>query len=117
MISERYNETISVQRLATVYEGEGSDIVATKKKDFQAHLTHVSCFVQAYDEDITRDIQVGYGKNFRLFCGIADIIEGDRVLRYPGTASETEYRVVALKKFAGYGANSHMEILIRVFQS
>jgi hypothetical protein len=103
MISDLYNEYVNVERLATV---------SANKKTFSAHLADVHCHVQAYDEDITKDITNGFGKDLRLFCDVADIVEGDRVLR-----DTVEYLVVGIKRYENYGDNDHLEVRIRAFKS
>lgn len=116
MISDLYNEIVNVERLTTVTTEVDGQPVATKKKDFTAHLSDVDCHIQAYDEDITKDITNGFGKDLRLFCAVADIIEGDRVIRDP-SGTPVEYRVVGVKKYDNYGDNDHLEVRIRAFKS
>lgn len=107
MISDLYNEYVNIERLATV---------TGNKKNFASHLSGVHCHIQAYDEDITKDITNGFGKDVRLFCAVADIVEGDRVIRDPG-GTPVEYRVVGVKAYDNYGDNDHMEVRIRAFKS
>lgn len=107
-IVDLYNETVNVQRLTPVSTGSA-------KKQFTAHITGLICHIQALDDEVSKDITNGFGKEWKLFCGIQDIIEGDRVIRTPSTP--VEYRVTGVKSYPNYGENSHMEIRIRVFKS
>ena len=112
MISDHYNENVSVERLTVVMAMINGHSTATNKKTFTAHIATLPCSIQAFDEDITKDITNGFGKDLRLFCAIADIEEGDRIIR-----GSDEYRISAIKSFPNYGDNSHMELRIRAFKS
>jgi hypothetical protein len=110
MIAEKYNEYIDIERLTLV--------AGTAKKEFTLLAAAVKCNIQAYDEEISQDINTGFGKNLLLFCDITDIAEGDRIIRNPeDELDREEYRVVGVKSFAFMGQNSHMEVKIRAFKS
>ena len=108
MILECYNEAVYTKRLQAV--------VGTNKKEFGTYLENISCQIQPADSAISQDIDMGFGKNLLMFCGVVDIVEGDRVFRTI-SGVDIEYRVVGIKTFKNMGNNSHMEILIRIFQS
>jgi len=97
-----YDESIDIKRL-TVVEGA--------KKTYTTHLESIACHIQPLDASITQDISVGFGKDFLLFCGVADIQETDRIIW-----ESKEYRITGLVSFS-MGHNPHMEISIRIFQS
>lgn len=107
MIEHQYNETVVIKRLA--------DVVDTNKREFSTHIAAVSCCIQPLDQQISADIEGGFGKDFLMFCGTEDIAEGDRVIRTVN-ATEKEYRVTGVESFDFMG-NPHMEISIRIFES
>ena len=108
-LKDLYNEKVNVARLTAILDNQGH---ATAKKEYTAHIANLGCHVQAYDEDITQDNSNSFGKDWKMFCPLADIIEGDRITR-----GSDEYRIVAIKTFNNYGDNSHMELRIRIFKS
>jgi hypothetical protein len=101
MIADHYNSTAIVKRLT-----------GTTKKTYTTHLASVPCLVQSRDESITEDINTAFGKNFLMFCDVADIIESDRVV-----IDSKEYRIVGIKTFGDSPYNKHLEIVLRIFQS
>jgi len=104
MISDHYAETVEVQRLTTV---------SGHKKDYTTHIASVACHVQPFDPEITQDIDIGFGKDYLMFCAVLDIQEGDHVIW-----DSNEYRIVGIKNFFQFNQEAkHMEIRIRVFQS
>lgn len=104
MIENNYNQTIDVQRLATV---------SGNKKAYSAHLSDVDCHIQPLDPSISQDIEGGFGKDKLMFCAVADIQEGDRVIH----GSDT-YKVVGIEKFDQFKKRSHhMEVILRIFKS
>lgn len=101
-----YNATVDVLRATIV---DGSDT----KKEFTTHIEDLSCHIQPFDDVISQDIEVGFGKDWLLFCDAQDIIEGDRVVY-----DSKQYRVVSVEKFDSFiGKSWHMEIRIRYFKS
>lgn len=107
MIDNLYNQTVDVERLTLVGE-------STTKKDYQAHLSDIACHIQPLDPKITQDIEGGFGKDKLLFCQVADIREGDRIIH----GSDT-YRIVGIEKYDDdiQKRSHHMEIQIRIFKS
>jgi hypothetical protein len=105
MIQDRYNETVVVKRLT-----------GTTKQTYSTHIAELSCCIQSRAEAIGADISTAFGKDLILFCDNADIVEGDRIIR---TIDETdiEHRITGLKTFSDSPYNSHMEIIIRAFNS
>jgi hypothetical protein len=111
MISDYFDEYVSVERMGFV--AEGSEI--TQKKEFLPYISNLCCNIQPIDASISKDITDGFGKDLVLFCANNDIIEGDRIVREGGDA----YRVVAVENFKGLpGVRvKHAEIIIRAFES
>ena len=46
-----------------------------------------------------------------MFCGVADILEGDRII--DGT---DEYSVVGLKRYSDKNGEHHLEVIIREYK-
>lgn len=113
MIKDLYNEFVNVERLVVILNDEDEP---TNKKEFETHIENLNCHIQTLDEKISKDITEGFGKDLKLFCDVQDIIEGDKIIRNTQTTKD-EYRIVGLKNFNNYGDNSHMEIIIRAFES
>lgn len=111
MIQDFFDTTIRVDRL-TVINDEFD--VPTKKKDFTVHIASLLCMIQPLDNQITKDISTGYGKEVKVFCPVSDIIEGDRII-WDGN----EYRVTGVKQFSRYGSseNRHLDVTMRAFKS
>lgn len=104
MLEDHYGETVVVQRLNTT---------SGYKKDFTDHLTGVKCHIQPFDDDISQDITIGFGKDLLLFCDVLDIREGDRIIW-----DSEDYRVSAVSSnFRFLKRARHMEIRIRAFKS
>lgn len=107
MIDLQYNETISTKRLVKEVDGY--------KQTYETHLASIPCCVQPLEADITQDLEGSFGKNSLMFCATADIIEGDRIVRTIDEV-EVEYRVVSIEKY-DFLHQSHMEVVIRIFES
>jgi hypothetical protein len=103
MIENQYNETVSVKRLA--------DVEGTNKRTFQTHIESLDCCIQPLDNQISQDIEGGFGKDWLMFCTPADIQEGDRIIR-----GSKEYRITAVESY-DFMNQPHMEISIRIFES
>jgi hypothetical protein len=103
MISDYYNKTVSTKRLA--------DITATDKEDYQTYIATLSCLIQPLSETFQEDLEGSTGKDYVMFCGVADILEGDRVI--DGT---DEYSVVGLKRYSDKNAEHHLEVIIRRYK-
>ena len=102
MLEDHYTETVVVNRLSS-----------GTKKTFEEHLTGVKCHIQPFEDDISQDITIGFGKDLLMFCDVVDIIEGDRIVW-----NTEEYRVVGLMSdFSFLKRAHHMEIRIRAFKS
>lgn len=102
MISNHYDKTAAVERLAAV---------AGNKKSFAAHLTSVDCLIQPLTDEVSQDMTGGFGKDFLMLSAIVDIAEGDRVI----IAAE-EYRVMGTEAL-NFGKNPHRETRLRIFKS
>jgi hypothetical protein len=100
---DHYNETVSVERLATV---------SGRKKTHSQIIASLSCHIQPADESLSGDIEGGFGKNWVLLCGDNDIIEGDRVIW-----NSNEYKVVGVERHKFMGQQRHMELVLRAFKS
>ncbi len=102
MLESHYDKTASVDRLAL--------IGGTAKKDYAAHIATLLCHIQPLDPSITQDIPGGFGKNFLMLSGTADIIEGDRVF-----IDSEEYRVIGTEQLE-FNGHPHQETIIRIFK-
>ncbi len=104
MLEDHYSETITTNRLATT---------SGNKKGYVENLTGVKCHIQPFEDDISQDITIGFGKDLLMFCDVIDIIESDRII-WDGD----EYRVVGIMSdFKFLKRAQHMEIRIRAFKS
>ncbi len=104
-----YNEQVTINRLEAPVGDSG-------KRGFEEHLTAVDCEIQPLESSISRDISVGFGKDYLMICAVIDIEEGDRVIRADGS----EWRITGLEKFDDDNIaddDKHLEISIRAFQS
>jgi hypothetical protein len=100
--SSVYDKVVSTERF--------TGVDATNKEQYAANLVSVECHIQPIDDAYSEDADGSFGKDFLMFCDVADIDESDRVI--DGT---DEYRVVGVKSHAFLGENRHMEIRIRKF--
>lgn len=106
MLSDHYDETVQVERMTAV---QGS----TTKKRYTTHIASLACHIQPFDDRISQDKDVGFGKNLLLFCDNCDIQEGDKVVW-----DSTDYRVVAVEdNFTFLKRARQLEVKIRAFQS
>jgi hypothetical protein len=78
-LAAAYDRTVSVERLA--------DVAGTNKKAFQTLHASLPCHIQPLDPALSQDIEAGFGKNWLMLCGDADIQEGDRVTTNVGDAT------------------------------
>lgn len=101
MLEDHFDKIARIDRLALVEN--------TAKKDFQTHIESLACHIQPLDPSITQDIPGGFGKNFLMLSGAADIIEGDRVI-----IDSQEYRVFGMEQL-NFNGHSHQETIIRIF--
>lgn len=109
MLEDQFNETVQVNRLV--------DVAGTNKKAFDIHIASLLCEIQPLDPKESEDLPGGFGKNFIMFCPVADIQEGDRVLRDVDESGDgREYRVVGVESF-NFMNNGHMEVTLRIFES
>jgi hypothetical protein len=102
MLSSYFDKTARIDRLTTT---------TGNKKEFATHIASLSCHIQPLDPTITQDIPGGFGKNFLMFSGEADIIEGDRVF-----VDNEEYRVIGTESLT-FNGKTHRESIIRIFKS
>src|SRR5436190_23984713 len=102
MLDSHFDKTALVERLTTV---------TGNKKTFSSHIGTLACHIQPLDPSITQDIPGGFGKDWLMFSGAADIIEGDRV-----TIDSNEYRVIGTEAF-DFNGHPHRETIIRLFKS
>lgn len=102
MISDHFDKTASVERLAVV---EGN------KKAFTVHLASVSCLIQPLNDEVSQDMTGAFGKDFLMLSPIVDIAEGDRVF-----IDSEEYRVMGTEAL-NFGSNPHRETRLRIFKS
>lgn len=101
-LQNHYTKTARVERLMTV---DSSD-----KQEFATHIESLPCHVQPFTDSFTGDIEGGFGKEFLMFCNVADIEQGDRVI-----IDDEEYRVMSEETFQFRRMDKHMELRIRIF--
>lgn len=99
-----FDETVEVQRL--------TQVGATNKKDYQTHIENLRVHIQPFSEDITQDAPGAFGKDWLMFGELADIDEGDHIIR----SDARVYRVVGVERF-DMGVENHVEARIRIFES
>lgn len=101
MIESQYNKSVTVQRLADEEESGYTEA-------YEDYITNVACHIQPLDDSYGQDIEGNFGKDWLMFCAVADIAEGDRII----DGSE-EYRVVSVESYRFLGEPRHMELRIR----
>jgi len=99
-IERRYNKTVKTQRL----EDDSGNT-----ESYQDNIDSLPCIMQALDETFGEDLDGNFGKDYLMFCGIVDVLEGDRIID-----GSVEYKVVGLEKFDAGGSNDHLEVRIRL---
>jgi hypothetical protein len=105
-IQNTYDETVRVDRLQATESGDAGE------EDYGVHINNLQCTIQPLDESFTEDITGQFGKDWTLYCNIADILEGDRIVN-----GDDEYRVVGVETFPHEmaGDDAHMELRIREY--
>jgi len=101
-IERNYNKTVNTQRL----EDESGNV-----ESYQEYLSAVPCMIQPLDETFSEDIDGNFGKDYLMFCGICDILEGDKIID-----DDAEYKVSGIERF-DHGRNAHLELRIRLSNS
>lgn len=101
-IEKNYNKIIDTQRL----EDESGNV-----ESYQDYLSDIGCMIQPLDDAFSEDLDGNFGKDYLMFCGICDILEGDKIID-----GADEYKVSAVEKFV-HGRNSHLELRIRMSNS
>lgn len=103
MIEDRYNKTVSTKRM--------TGITATKKEKYATYLTGIDCLIQPYSQAFSEDIDGSTGKDYTMFCEIADIKEGDEIV----DTSKT-YKVIGVNTFEDSIGSHHIEAVIREYK-
>ena len=103
MISDYYNKIVKTQRL--------TDIVATDKENYQDYIETLNCLIQPLADSFQEDLDGSVGKDYAMFCEIADILEGDRVVD-----GSDVYNVIGLKRYSDKNGEHHLEIIIRRYK-
>lgn len=103
MISDYYNKTVKTQRL--------TDITDSEKEDYQDFITELDCLIQPLSDSYQEDLEGSTGKDYAMFCEVADIKEGDRII--DGT---DEYSVIGVRKYSDKNAEHHLEVIIRIYK-
>ena len=101
-IERNYNKIVGTKRI----EDESGNV-----ESYQDYLSGVDCMIQALDESFSEDLDGNFGKDYLMFCGICDILEGDKIID-----DDAEYKVSGVEKFV-HGRNSHLELRIRMSNS
>jgi len=99
MITDHYNRTVDVLRIADD---------AGPTQSYAPHLSDVACHIQPLDDAYAEGLTGAYGKDWLMFCAVADILEGDEIVE-----GDVTYRVVGIESFHFRGEDKHMEIRIR----
>jgi hypothetical protein len=102
MISDYYDREAEVSRLSTV---------TGYKQAFTPYLSSLPCHIQPIQDAFSQDMGGGFGKDFMMFCDLADVVEGDRVV-----IGGLEYRVMGLSRHS-FRDHEHMEVRLRVFDN
>lgn len=102
MFPHLFTETINTSRIV---DGDDNKLV------YEANLSGLACAIQQADAKISMDLVGSYGKDWLVFCDIVDVLEGDRA-EWNGKT----YRVMAVDRL-DFEGDSHMELLIRIFES
>lgn len=100
-IEKNYNKSVDIKRLV---DESGNDNI----EEYMPHLEDVACHIQPLDDAYGQDIEGSFGKEWLMFCNVADILEGDRIID-----GEIEYRVVGVESYEFLGQTRHMELRIR----
>ena len=83
---------------------------STVKKAYVAHLGAFPCHVQPLSPSLASALPGSFGKTWTMYCPVADIDEGDKVL-----VGASEYRVVGLQTY-DMSDDPHLEVQIRAFK-
>lgn len=103
-IENEYNKNVDIERLVP------SDDSGDDTEEYQAHLSDIRCHIQSFDESFTEDLDGNFGKDWMMWCGLEDILEGDKVID-----GSDEYKVVGVRRFQFDDSDDHMELRIRKF--
>ncbi len=103
MITDYYNKIVKTQRLA--------DVTGTDKEDYQDNILELNCLIQPLSDYYQEDLEGSVGKDYTMFCEVADIKEGDKII--DGT---DEYSVIGLKKYSDKNKEHHLEVIIRLYK-
>ena len=103
-IANKYNQTAVTYRETAVGQ-------STIKKAYTVFLTSFACHVQPLDSTLAQSLPGSFGKQWMMFCPVADIKEGDKVL----VGGTDEYRVTGVEKYS-FSFNPHMEISMKAFR-
>lgn len=81
------------------------------KKAYSAYLPSFACMVQPMDPMLGQGTTGSFGKQWTLFCPIADYKEGDKLV----VNGIDDYRITGVEIF-NFGANPHAELMIKDFR-
>jgi hypothetical protein len=99
MIEDNFDKFVDVKRLM---DDSGNT------ETYDDHIDDLPCTIQPLDESYSQDIDGNFGKDSLMFCDVADILEGDRIVD-----GATEYKVIGVESFEFLGQPRHMELRIR----
>lgn len=103
MITDYYNKVVKTKRL--------TDITGTDKEDYQDFIIELACLIQPFVDSYQEDLDGSVGKDYVMFCEVADVVEGDRII--DGT---DEYSVVGVKRYSDKNGEHHLEAIIRIYK-
>lgn len=101
-IEQNYNKSATVQRLDDDESGIG--------EEYANYLVNIACHIQPLDDSFGIDVDGSFGKSFLMFCGVNDILEGDKII-----VGSDSYKVVGVDSYEYLGEKRHMELIIRKY--
>lgn len=101
MLESLFDKSVDVYRLAA---DDGESPADTE--EYAAHLSGVACQIQPLDDSFRENMAGDYGKDFLMFCSVADIQEKDRII--DGLDS---YIVSGVESY-DFAGQSHLELRI-----
>lgn len=102
-IESMYNQSAVTKR-------EGFVGSSTIKKAYVDYLDDFPCHVQPSTPSIAQNLPGAFGKEWIMFCPVADFKEGDKVI----VDDVDEYRINGVETF-NFGIDPHCEVTIRRF--
>lgn len=106
MIQSNYDKTVTVRRLVPI---EGTQ---NERQEYADLILGLACNIQPFDESYSQNFESGVGKDWLMFCDVADVLEHDQVVD-----GDDVYEVVGVESYVFQAEPRHMEVKIRRYQS